>query len=60
MERGLQKPVAVVEVTVDEVPGALRAEMPGDRLRAPGDGIRLGQVAPEAGVAPGPAPQSLQ
>lgn len=62
-ERGLQKPARVVQITLDEVPTALWAEMPEEGRREPGAAVRLGQVPGEAAAAPGaagPPPLALQ
>ncbi len=57
--RGLEKPRDVLDVVVDRVPPSLWAEMPQARPQMPSDGVRLGQLANEAGAAPVPPPPAL-
>jgi hypothetical protein len=61
--RGLEKPARVVQITLDEVPSSLWAEMPHEGSPQPAAAVRLGQLPGEAAAASrpaGPRPRALE
>jgi len=59
-ERGLEKPAAVVHITVDEVPQPLWADIPREAPQAAGSAFRLGQLSTQAESTIIPPPRALQ